>query len=130
MPTVRFDLNQEYLNRLDTEAAKKGMNRQEFIRYKLFGMETVFTVDEAISRVHALVSESPPNSSVEFTLPELFPEWNMDRGPSGVFGRNFYKYVLEHPELGINFVGLRRRRALYAYNESEEHDEQANTSND
>ena len=51
MATYRFDLNQEYGERLEADAAKKRMSIQEYIRYKLFGEVTIFTVDEVINRI-------------------------------------------------------------------------------
>lgn len=44
MATFRFDLNQEYSERLEADAAAKRMNIQEYIRYKLFGEVTIFSV--------------------------------------------------------------------------------------
>ncbi|MFV0250298.1 MAG: hypothetical protein ACK5HP_04640, partial [Bacilli bacterium] len=53
MATFRFDLNQEYSERLEADAAAKLMNIQEYIRYKLFGEVTIFSVDEVVNRIQA-----------------------------------------------------------------------------
>ena len=53
MATFRFDLNQEYSERLEADAAAKRMNIQEYIRYKLFGEVTIFSVDEVVNRIQS-----------------------------------------------------------------------------
>lgn len=115
MATFRFDLNQEYSERLEADAAAKRMNIQEYIRYKLFGEVTIFSVDEVINRIQAgnFVNK-------EFTVPDVYTdeEWShIDRGNAGVLGKNFYNYITEHPELGVRFVPDRtiKRRAVYSY---------------
>ena len=70
MATFRFDLNQEYGERLEAEATKKRMSIQEYIRYKLFGEETIFSVDEVINRIRVCDYENK-----EFTL-EVLEKWN------------------------------------------------------
>lgn len=115
MATFRFDLNQEYSERLEADAAAKRMNIQEYIRYKLFGEVTIFSVDEVIKRVHAGGFENK-----EFTVPDVYTdeEWSqIDRGNAGVLGKNFFNHITEHPELGIRFVPDRtiKRRAVYSY---------------
>jgi len=115
MATFRFDLNQEYGERLVAEAAKKRMSIQEYIRYKLFGELTIFTVDEIINRI-----QDGDYTNKEFTVPDVFTEdeWALiDRGNAGVLGKNFYNYITEHPELGIRYVTNRtiKRRAVYIY---------------
>ena len=44
MATFRFDLNQEYGERLVSDAAKERMNIQEYIRFNLFGEVTILEV--------------------------------------------------------------------------------------
>ncbi len=115
MATFRFDLNQEYGERLEAAAAKKRMSIQEYIRYKLFGEETIFSVDEVINRIQAGNYENE-----EFTVPDVYTdeEWaQIDRGNAGVLGKNFYIYITEHPELDIRFVPNRtiKRRTVYVY---------------
>lgn len=116
MATFRFDLNQEYSKRLENEAAKKRMNIQEYIRYKLFGEVTIFSVDEVINRIQAGDYENK-----EFTVPDVYTdeEWSqIDKGNAGVLGKNFYNHITKHPELGIRFVPDHtiKRRAVYIYN--------------
>lgn len=115
MATYRFDLNQEYGERLEADAAKKRMSIQEYIRYKLFGEVTIFTVDEVINRIQV-----GDYKNKEFTVPDVYTdeEWSqIDRGNAGVLGKNFYNHITEHPELGIRFIPNRtiKRRAVYIY---------------
>ena len=51
MPTIKFSLNDEYYSKLETAAENKGMTIQDYIRYKLFDLNTIFTVEEAVRRV-------------------------------------------------------------------------------
>ena len=116
MATFRFDLNQEYSERLEADAKAKRMNIQEYIRYKLFGETTIFSVDEVIKRI-----QSGDFKNREFTVPDVYSdeEWSqIDRGNAGVLGKNFFIYISEHPELGIHFVPNHtiKRRAVYTYN--------------
>ena len=115
MGTFRFDLNEEYSHRLEEDAAKKRMNIQEYIRFKLFGETTIFTVGELLKRV-----QTGEFKNREFTVPDAYSteEWSrIDRGNAGVLGKNFYTYISDHPELGIRFVPNRtiKRRAVYTY---------------
>lgn len=115
MATFRFDLNQEYSERLEADAAAKRMNIQEYIRYKLFGEVTIFSVDEVFNRI-----QSGDFKNKEFTVPDVYTdeEWSqIDRGNAGVLGKNFFNHITEHPELGIRFVPDRtiKRRAVYSY---------------
>ena len=115
MPTFRFNLNQEYSEHLEADAAAKRMNIQEYIRYKLFGEVTIFSVDEVINRIQAGGFENK-----EFTVPDVYTdeEWSqIDRGNAGVLGKNFYNHITEHPELRIRFVPdcTIKRRAVYSY---------------
>lgn len=115
MATFRFDLNQEYSKRLKADADAKRMNIQEYIRYKLFGEVTIFSVDEVIHRI-----QNGDFVNQEFTVPDVYTdeEWTqIDKGNAGVLGKNFYNHIKAHPELGIRFVPDRtiRRRAVYSY---------------
>ncbi len=120
MPTFRFDLNEEYSKRLEKDAAKKRMNIQEYIRFKLFNETTIFSVDELVKRIQAGDFENR-----EFTVPDAYSieEWSqIDRGNAGVLGKNFYNHITDHPELGIRFVPNRtiKRRAVYTYTKKED----------
>ena len=115
MATFRFDLNQEYSERLEADAAAKRMNIQEYIRYKLFGELTIFSVDEVVNRI-----QSGDFKNKEFTVPDVYTdeEWSqIDRGISGILGKTFFNHITEHPGLGIRFVPDRtiKRRAVYSY---------------
>ena len=112
MATFRFDLNKEYSERLEADAAEKRMNIQEYIRYKLFGEVTIFSVDEVVNRIQAGDFENK-----EFTVPDVYTdeEWSqIDRGNAGVLGKNVFNHITDHPELGICFVPDRtiKRRAV------------------
>ncbi len=115
MGTFRFDLNQEYSERLLADAVAKRMNVQEYIRYKLFDEVSIFSVDEVIRRIQAGDFDGK-----EFTVPDAYTkeEWShIDRGNAGVLGKNFYIYISAHPELGIHFIPDKtiKRRATYYY---------------
>lgn len=119
MTTFRFDLNEEYSERLKNDAAGKRMNIQEYIRFKLFNQTTIFSVDEVVRRIQAGNFDNK-----EFTVPDVYSieEWaQIDRGNAGVLGRNFYNHITDHPELGIRFVPNRKinRRAVYTYTNKE-----------
>lgn len=114
MGTFRFDLNEEYSERLKNDAEAMHLSIQDYIRYKLFGETTIFTVDEAVRRI-----QNGSFENIEFTLPDVYgeDEWTIQRGPAGVFGKAFYIHITEHPELGIRFVPDHtiKRRAVYTY---------------
>jgi len=119
MATYRFDLNKEYSEKLENLAAEKHMNVQDFIRFKIFNETTIFTVDEAVKRI-----QNGSFENIEFTLPDVYgeDEWTIERGPAGVFGKNFYNHITSHPELGIHFCPDRtiKRRAVYTYKKKED----------
>lgn len=117
MATFRFDLNEEYSQKLKDAAAEKRMSIQEYIRYKVFDEITIFSVDEVIRRI---MNRDLIEKGKEFTMPDVFryEEWSqIDRGNAGVLGKNFYLYTKEHPELEIEFVPDKqiKRRAVYIY---------------
>lgn len=118
MATYRFDLNKDYSEKLENLAAEKHMNVQDFIRFKIFNETTIFTVDEAVKRI-----QNGEFENTEFTLPDVYgeDEWMIERGPAGVFGKNFYNHITNHPDLGIRFVPDRtiKRRAVYTYKKKE-----------
>ena len=113
MPTFRFDLNEEYSEKLKKDAEAKHLSIQDYIRFKLFSVTSIFTVEEAIKRIQGGHFEGQ-----FFSLPDIYgDDWTPERGPAGVFGKNFYNYVEEHSELGIHFenMGKYGRRATYTY---------------
>ncbi|MBP1578957.1 MAG: DUF1413 domain-containing protein [Oscillospiraceae bacterium] len=117
MATFRFDLNEEYSERLKNDASARRMNIQEYIRFKLFGEVTIFSVDEVVRRV--MKTEFKEKNKV-FCVPDAYSkeEWSqIDRGNAGVLGKNFYIYITEHPELGIRFIPncTIKRRASYTF---------------
>lgn len=114
MPTVRFALNDEYYARLENDAQNAHMNIQDYIRFKLFNERTIFTVDEAVKRI-----KNGNWENIEFTLPDVYgDDWTMSREDgAGALGKYFFNHIIEHPELGIQFVPDRliKRRAVYTY---------------
>lgn len=113
MSTFRFDLNDEYSQKLEDAAKENHMSIQDYIRFKLFDITTIFTVEDAVRRI-----QSGNFEECEFTLPDVYgDEWTIERGPAGVFGKNFFNYVLDNPDLGICFenMGKYGRRATYTY---------------
>lgn len=117
MATFRFDLNEEYSERLKNDASVRRMNIQEYIRFKLFGEITIFSVDEVVRRV--MKTEFKEKHEF-FCVPDAYSEeeWSqIDRGNAGVLGKNFYIYITEHPELGIRFFPncTIKRRASYTF---------------
>lgn len=115
MATFRFDLNDEYSKKLKTLAEDKRMSIQDFIRYKIFDETTIFTIDEAVTRI-----QNGNYKDKEFTLPDVYgDDWTMSREDgAGALGKNFFNYITDHPELGIRFIPDRtiKRRAVYTYN--------------
>lgn len=111
MPTVRFALNDEYYARLENDAQNANMNIQDYIRFKLFNETTIFTVDEAVKRI-----QNGKFEGIEFTLPDVYgDDWTMSREDgAGAFGKYFFNYISEHPELGIRFIA-NKRKAVYRY---------------
>ena len=113
MPTIKFSLNDACYNKLETAAEDKGMTIQDYIRYKLFDLNTIYTVEEAVRRV-----QTGDFKGQTFVLPDLYPDaWSLERGMAGVFGKNFNHYISEHPELGIKDCGYdkKTRREMYTY---------------
>lgn len=113
MPVVRISLNDESYEELQGMAKGENLSIQDYIRKVVFKKEaTIFTVEEAVRRIQA----GAVDHLEEFTLPDVYSdEWVIERGPAGVFGKNFFNYVEEHTELGIHFkdMGKYGRRATY-----------------
>lgn len=113
MPTIKFSLNDDYYRKLVGVAADKGMTIQDYIRYKLFDLNTIFTVEEAVRRV-----QTGNYTNQTFSLPDLYGDgWTLERGVAGFFGKTFYNYISEHTELGIRAQGYdkKTRREIYTY---------------
>ena len=113
MPTFRFDLNSENAERLERDAERAMMTVQDYIRFRLFPSNDIFTVQECVRRIR----ERGP--AQEFCIPELYSEaeWGtIGRAAAGVLGKNFYKFINTH-DLGIRFIPGRRKKrcAVYCY---------------
>ena len=118
MPVVKLTLNDESYQELQRLAEANNQSVQDYIRSKIFG-NTIFTVDEAIQRIQTGNFDDATLYPDGFELPDVYgDEWTIPRGPAGVFGKNFYNYVVDHPEFGIKFkdMGKYGRRAVYTYN--------------
>ncbi len=102
MPTIKFTLNDEYYQKLTKMAQEEGVSIQDYVRNKLFDVTTIFTPPEAVRR--ALEQYS---SGEAFTLPALYGnDWTLKRGEAGIFGKQFFNYVLAHCQDQIKFVGM------------------------
>lgn len=109
MPTtVKFSLDDAHYQQLEEMAKEQGLSIQDLIRHKLFDVTTVFTPQEALTRALAKYQKGD-----HFTIPELYGEdWTLERGAAGIFGRQFYNFVLEHPDK-VRFVNKNGRHAQY-----------------
>lgn len=117
MPVVKLTLNDEHYQEIKRLAEEKNQSIQDYIRSKIFG-NSIFTVDEAIKRVQTGNFDDPELYPNGFELPDVYgDDWTIPRGPAGVFGKNFYNYVEDNPDLGIKFkdMGKYGRRAVYIY---------------
>lgn len=102
MPIVKISLNDAYYGKLTELAKEQGISIQDYIRNQIFGDTVTFTPVEAVAR--ALNKYS---SGDLFTLPELYgDEWTIKRGVAGVFGKQFFSYVLDNCDDKIKFVGM------------------------
>ncbi|MEG0962853.1 MAG: hypothetical protein RSF88_08340 [Lachnospiraceae bacterium] len=111
MPTIRFALSEEYYQKLQQMADEKNQSIQDYIRTTLFQINTIFTPEEAVRRI-----QQGDFKNKEWTLPDVYGDsWTIERGPAGVFGKNFYNYIEDNPHLGIEFVNMGKygRRATY-----------------
>lgn len=111
MPTVRFALSDEYYERLLEMAKHDGVSLQDYIRNRLFNFTTIYSPAEAVRR--ALEGYKKDET---FTLPDLYPnEWDLQRGPAGAFGKQFFAYVEKECPDKIKFNGMVDwgRRAQY-----------------
>jgi hypothetical protein len=114
MPVVKLTLNDEYYLKLKEMADADNKSMQDYIRDKIFNISTIFTPEEAVRRIQ--------NGDFEnfegFELPDVYgDDWTIERGPAGVFGKKFYNYITDNPDLGIRFkdMGKYGRRAVYTY---------------
>lgn len=111
MPVVKFTLNNEYYQKLLKMADDKNQSIQDYIRNTLFQINTIFTPEEAVRRIR-----QGNFKDISFTLPDVYgDEWTIERGPAGVFGKKFYNYIQDNPDLGIEFIDMGKygRRATY-----------------
>lgn len=99
MPVIKFSVSEEYYQKLVEMAEEQGVSIQDVIRNKLFDITTIYTPEEAVKR--ALNKYQPGDT---FTLPLLYEgEWNLKRGESGVFGKQFFNYVEDRCQGKIKF---------------------------
>lgn len=118
MPIVKLTLSEELHERLKGMAQEENKSVQDYIRDKIFGLESIFTPEEAVRRIQ----EKNWDEGYEFSLPDAYGnEWTIERGPAGVFGRKFFNYVKGKPELGISYVNMGKygRRAVYTITKKE-----------
>lgn len=102
MAVYKLTLNDEYAKKLEEMAKKEGVSVQDYIRNKLFDCETIYTPAEAVKRI---MKKYKCNDC--FTLPQVYgDDWNIQRGAAGVFGKQFFNYVVEECPDTIKFVGM------------------------
>lgn len=107
MPKITFALNDEYYEKLKKMAAADGVSIQDFVRNKLFNLNTIFTPAEAVSRVMGKYKNGEYTKGTRFTLPELYGEdWVIERGVAGAFGKHFFNYIQDACPETIRFVGM------------------------
>ena len=114
MAVVKLTLNDEYYQMLKDMADEENKSVQDYIRDKIFNLNSIFTPEEAVRRIQA----GDFTNSDGFTLPDVYDiDWTIERGPAGVFGKKFFNYVNDNPDLGIRFkdMGKYGRRAVYVY---------------
>lgn len=120
MAIVKLTLTAEQYEELSKMAQEEHKSIQDYIRSRLFKMNTLFTPEEAIRRIRAGIQNGDYQMDTEFTLPDIYgDEWTIERGPAGVFGKKFYNYISENPEISpeleIRFINMGKsgRRAVY-----------------
>lgn len=107
---VVLALSEEQYQIAKKGADQQGVSVQDYIRQKAFGEELdIYTPAEAVRRVMQL------EKGACFTLVSLYGlDWNLQRGASGVFGRQFFQYVQKNYSDQIQFLGkLDGRNAHY-----------------
>lgn len=122
MPIIKFSVSEEAYQELQQRASDHHQSIQDFIRGRLWG-DTIFTVDEAVRRIQSGGFDDAERYPSGFELPDVYgDEWTIPRGPAGVFGKAFFNYVTDHPDLGIKFkdMGKYGRRAVYTYHRGDE----------
>lgn len=116
MPTVRFALSEDDYEKLKNDADEMGMSLQDYIRNKLFDLKTIYTPAEAVRR--AMEKHEQDSNFTTFCLPDVYgDEWDLQRGPAGAFGKQFFKYVEEECSGQIVFDKMINsgRRAQYKF---------------
>lgn len=109
----RFGISKEEFEYLKREANSLAMSPQDLVRFKLFGKKNIFNFKYAVDLVFKNI-----NKGETFTLAEIYGDkWTLDKGKSGVFGKNFKKYISENPQFGIVYLKgeKRNRRDLYKF---------------
>ena len=111
MPVIKLTLSEESYQKLLIMAGENSV--QDYIRAVVFETPNIFTPEEDVRRV-----VEGDYDGKEFSLPDLYADqWPSERGMTGVFGKHFFRYISNHPELGIRFkdMGPYGRRAVYTY---------------
>lgn len=118
MAYFKLSLSGQEMDLLDQWAKEAKMTRQEYVRYKLFGKKTggEFTPEEAVrlAREKHARGELPS----PFSIPMIYgDDWTLERAVAGVFGRRFFKYIIEgkapdiRPAESVNL----KRQAQYIF---------------
>lgn len=78
-------------------------------------VNVVFTVEEAVERIKNGDFDDAALYPDGFELPDVYgDDWTIKTG-AGAFGRKFFNYVADNPDLGIRYIGKGPRRARYKY---------------
>jgi hypothetical protein len=120
--TIRFTVSDERYIELEEKAAKKGQSLQSYLRSVLFNEKDIYSPLEAYARAlnPDFKSTIQAKRAKYFELRDLYneDEWSeMSTGSAGSLGRAFYDWVVEHPEITIEYYdgGRNGKRARYRY---------------
>ncbi len=120
--TIRFTVSDERYMELEEKAAKNGQSLQGYLRTILFNENNIYSPIEAYARALKpdFKSAIQAKRAKYFELRDLYSEdeWSeMSSGSAGSLGRAFYDWVVEHPEIIIEYYdgGRNGKRARYRY---------------
>ena len=126
MAYFKLSLNDLEMKLLNQWAAEVKMTRQEYVRYMLFGIKAnnKFTPEEAVR----LAREKRERGELQspFSISMIYgDDWKLERALAGVFGRRFFKYIIEGnaPDIRpVESVNL-KRQAQYEFVEGSENEQ-------
>lgn len=110
MPVIKFSVSEEHYHQLEELAKEQGVTIQDIVRKRVFNEDTIYTPAEAVRR--ALENYTKGD---RFTIPDLFPTWNLKRGAAGIFGRQCFNYIKEEYKDKIVYVGTNKQKRQAEY---------------